>query len=490
MIFLYKVEKGIGEFMRKQWYKMLPIVGALLYPVPNSVMAKVPKGEAQKLGEELTPYGGLVKGESVKVQDVLGKGMMLDIPIWDGGLQKKDWPEGYKKPGQHHPNPYESDKILFTVTAANAAQFSDILTDGHKSLLKTYPDTFSMPVYTSRRSHSAPQWVYDNIANNAVNAELLSDHTGVLNAYGGVAFPIIEQGTEKAAVQALWNHITRFRGSYVLREASEVAVHQNGDYQLVSSVQEVHFNYYDASGTVDTLNNVLFYYLSQTHAPARLAGSSTLVHEPLNQTEQARQAWKYNAGQRRVRRAPSLAFDAPIAAADGLRTADDTDIFNGSPERYDWKLIGLQNKLIPYNNYKLDDPSLQYKTILESGHIKSDLARYELHRVWIVEGTLKSGSRHIYGKRRFYIDEDSWSIAVADQYDVRGNLWRVSVAYLKNYYDVPTTWSALDVFHDLQAKRYHVQFLDNESENTLVFASQPPNPKIFTPQFLRRMGRR
>lgn len=446
--------------------------------LPLTVLAADPS----MLGGELTPYGAKAAGETLESD--------LVIPKWEGGIQKQDWPASYKKPGQHHPDPYAADQPLFTITAENMQEYEELLTDGHKALLKTYPKTFNLPVYESRRSHSAPQWVYDNIAKNATRAALTEDGNGVTNTYGGIPFPIIDPTDKDAAIKALWNHMTRFRGVYAVRDASEVAVHQNGDYQLVASKQQVHFNYYDVDGSFETLDNILFYYLSTTTAPARLAGTATLVHEPLNHVQTPRQAWKYNAGQRRVRRAPSLAFDAPIAAADGLRTADDTEIFNGSPERYDWKLIGIQNKIIPYNNFKLDDPSVSYKEMLQQGHVKSDLARYEVHRVWVIEGTLKPGARHIYGKRRFYIDEDSWTIAVADQYDVRGNLWRVSVSYLKNYYDLPTTWSALDVFHDLQAKRYHVQFLDNESETTLIFAQQPPDADIFTPQYLRRMGRR
>ena len=47
----------------------------------------------------------------------------------------------------------------------------------------------------------------------------------------------------------------------------------------------------------------------------------------------------YNTGQRRGR-APNVAYDNPGTAADGLRTADQLDLFNGSPDRYEWKLLG------------------------------------------------------------------------------------------------------------------------------------------------------
>ena len=246
----------------------------------------------------------------------------------------------------------------------------------------------------------------------------------------------------------------------------------------------------DAAGGADKLGNTLFYYMTFTTAPARLAGNGALVQETLDQVKEPRQAWGYNPGQRRVRRAPTLAYDTPIEDSDGLRTADDTDMYNGAPDKYDWKLIGKKEIYIPYNNYKVGQPTVKYKDLLMPGHLNPAYLRYELHRVWVVEGTLKPGERHIYSKRRFYIDEDSWNIAIADQYDGRGDLWRVSMAYLKNYYDVPTVWTALDVFHDLQARRYAVQNLDSEEDSTIDFSKPSPGDEYFTPAALRRRGTR
>jgi hypothetical protein len=277
----------------------------------------------------------------------------------------------------------------------------------------------------------------------------------------------------------------------VVRKASEAAIQRNGSFSLVTSQQEVDFRFYRREiKTVAQLNNVLFHYLSFTTAPARLAGGAVLVWETLDQRKDQRQAWGYNAGQRRVRQAPNLSYDTPIAAADGLRTADDTDMYNGAPDKYTWKLVGKKEVYIPYNNYKIGQTNVKYKDLLMAGHMNPAYLRYELHRVWVVEGTLEAGARHIYSKRRFYIDEDSWGIAIADQYDGRGDLWRVSMAYLKNYYDVPTVWTATDAFHDLQARRYHVQNLDSEEDTTLDFSKPSPGDEYYTPAALRRRGTR
>jgi hypothetical protein len=433
--------------------------------------AATPQGSEQ-LGGVLTPLGAEKAGNAAGT-----------IPAWTGGLTQA--PAGYAGPGKHHVDPFPDDKPLFTITQANLAQYKDQLTPGQLAMFATYPSTYQMPVYTSRRSGAAPAWVYENTRRNAGSARLVAEGNGFVGASAGIPFPLPQSG-----VEAVWNHIARYRGTYVIRRAAEVAVQRNGSFLPIVSQQEGLFRFYDPKAGDATNDNILFYYLSQTRSPARLAGGAVLVHETLDQLKEPRQAWAYNAGQRRVRRAPSLAYDTPIAAADGLRTADDTDMYNGSPDRYDWKLLGKQEIYIPYNNYRVGSPTVSYKDLLQVGHLNPAYTRYELHRVWVVEGTLKPDARHLYSKRRLYLDEDSWQAAVVDQYDGRGELWRVSMAYLKNYYELPTTWSALDVFHDLQARRYHVQNLDNEEVGTIDFSQPVPDTGEFTPAALRRQGTR
>src|SRR3546814_12861612 len=86
--------------------------------------------------------------------------------------------------------------------------------------------------------------------------------------------------------------------------------------------------------------------------------------------------------------------------------------------------------LFPYttlfrsNSTRIGSPDATYDKVIRRGHINPEYARYELHRVWVVEATLKAGLRHAFSKRVFYVDEDSWSIAAVDCYDGRGQLWR------------------------------------------------------------------
>lgn len=433
--------------------------------------AKVSSSSADKLNSTLTPLGAVRSGNKDG-----------SIPEWRGGIQFP--PSSYKQPGQHHPDPFPGDKPLFVITAQNMGKYAKHLSEGQKALFKTYPESFKMPIYKTRRTGAAPQWLYDNTIQNATKATLVEGGNGIEHAIGGIPFPIPNNGLE-----VIWNHNLRWRGEYGVRRASEVAVQRDGAYSLITTQAEILYNYYRQGLTIEDLNNVAIYYLSFTKAPARLAGGAVLAHETINQIKEGRRAWGYNAGQRRVRKAPNLAYDTPVAAADGLRTIDETDMYNGAPDRYNWKLVGKKEIYIPYNNYRVGSPSVSYKELLLPGHINPEFTRYEKHRVWVVEASLKADSRHIYHKRRFYIDEDSWGAAIIDMYDERNELYRVSMAYLKNYYELPATWTAMDVYHDLQARRYHVQGMDNEERTTIDFSQASPGTRYFTPQELRRRGR-
>ncbi|WP_395343098.1 DUF1329 domain-containing protein [Ningiella sp. W23] len=437
----------------------------------HSALANVSAAEAAKLGAELTPLGAEKAGNADG-----------SIPEWTGGITTP--PTGYQS-GDHHIDPFPGDTPLFTITAANMNEYEAFLSEGQKALFQAYPDTYRMPIYQTRRSASNPQAVYDATKVNATNAELLEGGNGVTGAVLGIPFPIPENGLE-----AIWNHILRYRGEAVKRHGGQAAVTASGDYNLIGFDETLMIKYAEPDMTPEKLleENMLFKFKQSVTEPARLAGTALLVHETLDQVKEPRQAWTYNTGQRRVRRAPNIAYDTPGTAADGLRTTDDFDMFNGAPDRYNWELKGKQEMYVAYNNYKLHSDKSEYSDILQAGHINPDYTRFEKHRVWVVEATLKEEFRHVYEKRVFYIDEDSWQIQVADMYDNRGELYRVGIAYGLNYYDLPTQWSTLDVYHDLNSRRYLAVGLDND-EDMYDFDIRP-NDREFTPQALRRAGKR
>ncbi len=432
--------------------------------------AALSPSEIARLGADLTPLG------AERAANAEGT-----IPEWTGGITQA--PGGYKPPA-HHPDPYAGDAIAFTITPDNLSQHESKLTAGHRALFANYPDTFRMHVYPTRRSASFPQRIYERTREVAATAELVEGGNGVTGAVEGIPFPIPRNGLE-----AIWNHILRFRAVAASRTIAQAAPTRGGDYTLVKFDDEFYFQYSRAGIKEAELDNVIAFFIQNVTSPPRLAGNILLVHETLNQALEHRKAWVYNPGQRRVRRAPNVAFDNPGTAADGMRTSDQFDMFNGSPERYDWELVGKREYYVPYNSYKLHSNKLTYADILTPLHIDPEHLRYELHRVWVVDATLKSGSRHIYKRRTFYIDEDSWQILAVDQYDNRDQLWRVSEGHVINYYDLPTLWTTLEVHTDLQAGRYLAIGLDNEEPQVYDFTVER-SPRDYTTQALRNLGKR
>jgi hypothetical protein len=290
----------------------------------------------------------------------------------------------------------------------------------------------------------------------------------------------------KSGVEVIWNHLLRYRGDTTGRWVVQATPTRGGQFTPVQFDEETQFLYSLPNMTPELLGNRILFFKQTVTAPARLAGGILLVHETLDQTRKPRDAWLYNPGQRRVRRAPQVAYDNPGTASDNMRTSDQLDMFNGAPDRYEWKLVGKREVYVPYNSYRLQDPKLKYKSIITPLHINPDYLRYELHRVWVVEATLRAGDRHVYKKRVFYVDEDSWQVVVVDQYDNRDQLWRVSEGHAMNFYNVPTTWTAAEVHTDLQAGRYLVMGLYNESR-VHDFAIKRTEAD-FTADALRREG--
>jgi len=442
------------------------------FSLAASAPAAVSAADAAKLGAELTPLGG-------------EKGPNADgsIPAWDGGLSSSA-AAGFPsfKTGDHHPDPFASEKPLYSVTAANMNQYAAKLTEGHKKLLQTYRSSFKMNVYPTHRTAAAPQRIYDATKRIATTAQLAAGGNGVTNAGEGIPFPI-----PKSGVEVFWNHVLRYRGDVIVRQIGQAPVTASGSYTMVKFHDETMVAYSLPGAKSETLDNTIAYFIQETVAPARLAGEVLLVQETLDQSKENRRAWVYNPGQRRVRRAPNVAFDNPGTNSDNLRTSDQFDVYNGSPQRYDWTLVGKKEILVPYNSYQLGSDKVKYADVLKKNHINPDLARFELHRVWVVDSKLKAGQSHLYSRRTLYVDEDSWQILAVDCYDSRGQLYRVQEGHVIQFYDVPALWTVLETVYDLSNGRYLALGLDNEEPRSRDF-SQKRTVADYQPAALQRRG--
>ena len=380
-------------------------------------------------------------------------------------------------------DPFADEKPLFTIDASNYQQHADKLSEGQKALFEKFPETFKMPIYPTHRTAAAPQWVYDNTKKNALTAELTGEGNGVVNSYGGYPFPIPASGHE-----VIWNHLLRWNGQGNEKQVRHISVYPNGNKTIGGSSVRESYPYYNPSKDASTFNGNSLHILIQYEKPVRRKGEVILVRDAVNAAESGRQAWQYIPGQRRVRRAPTIGFDTPNAEFAGLTTYDDAFMFNGSPERFDWKLVGKKEMYIAYNSNGLVAAFENGKAdeIETPNHLNPAYTRWELHRVWVVESTVKEGKRHVYGGRTFYLDEDTWNIAAADIYDGRGELWRLALANQLNAYDVPLTIIRGYYHVDLQSGAYAL----NEVDRVPLKLYEGEGDSYYTPAQVRKMSRR
>lgn len=444
--------------------KKLPLMLALLMAGQAPAFAK--NTDAGQLDGHLNPMGG------ERAANADGS-----IPAWDGGL----------KPGSlsassngDYADPFAAQKPLVVISAANASQYQDLLTPGQAAMLKRFPD-YRMNVYPSQRTARMPDDVNQATRSNVASVTLADKGYGVQGYSAGVPFPLPTEPLE-----VMWNHLARYVGKSLEREMASATVEANGTSTQITYAQSVHWR--SALSDLEPNENVLYYSMIRALSPSRVAGEITLVHDPINQVASPRDAWQYIPGQRRVRRAPTVAYDTSARYSYGQLTSDGVGGFNGAPDRYEWKLLGKQERLIPYNSYKLASKSLKYADFLKPGFIDPQYVRFEKHRVWVVEATLKPGARHVYGKRRFYIDEDTWQMAGSEMYDSRGELWRVYENYPMQLPDVDTPFPAMDATYDLVSGRYTTNFMTNEYQKKMVF-NLVASKDFYSPAALRRYGK-
>ena len=454
--------------MRMQ--KTLIGAGGLAFSLlATGVMAQsLTQAEIDSLGTTLTPIGAQKEGNAAGT-----------IPEWTGGLPTD---AGQSLPNNFLESPYKDDQPEFVITAQNYQQYKENLTPGQIALFERYPETFKMPVYKTERSVGFPQSVYDQVKATAGQGKLVNGGDGISGfAHGSFAFPIPKSGAE-----VVWNHNTRYRLN-IHRWYMQAMPQTNGSFTLIKMEEEVGYPEQMSDVDASTMPNTLLFFKQRVNAPARLAGNVLLVHDSLDQLKEPRMAWVYNAGQRRVRRAPQVAYDGPGTASDGMRTSDNFSMYNGAPDRYDWTLVGKKEIYIPYNSGKLTEPGVQYDDVLQAGHINPDFTRFELHRVWEVQGNVKDGQRHIYAQRNFFVDEDSWMISLADHYDGRGTLWRVGEGHIGFNYQQKIPGYSIETLYDLLAGRYIALGMYTE-ENSAPQYDFDPSYNQFTPAALRASG--
>jgi len=412
------------------------LCAALAATLALPLQAKVSADEARQLGTTLTEIGAIKAGNASGT-----------IPAFGGFLPASKYPADYKPDSGRWTDPYRDEKPLYTVTAANMAQHDAVLNEGAKELLKRFP-TYQMRVYPTHRDTAYPQYWLEKSLKNATSMTLTgNDGDGIQGGWGGVPFPMPQNGWE-----AMWNHRARYLPVVEYRNSQSYFVNAAGTRTLVSGTTSYALSPW--SDPKASFGPWLQKVLVVSTAPARSVGQLFLRWGPSNYDESGTRSWVYTAGQRRVRQTPEANYDTPAASYGGVVVYDEFGLFDGRFDRFDWKLVGRQEMLIPYHTYDLNF-SAAPEAVLGKQHPDPAAQRWELHRVWVVDASLKKSARHIYSKRRFYLDEDSWKLVASDAWDQGGKLYRLGYANSTPLYgDKPYPATEAITYYDLNKGAY------------------------------------
>lgn len=463
-----------ASLSRISCYRWLAGVGlACSLFLSSPLSAAVSEEEAARLGTELTPMGANPSASETG-----------HIPAYTGEINGAPAWVNYKGSGHFYPSAYASEKPLFVINSGNLSRYRAQLTPGQVALFNAYPKTFKMPVYPAHRDTRYSDFVHRQVSLNAVKAALAENGNGVVNSFGPVPFPIPANGAELIQNNVYAPNMYATSGPVV-----SATVYNNGEIQLQKRIEDRYFEIMDPTVPRERFSGLSAQVLIMTTFPPREKGKVILVHEYADLNDNPRNAWLYHPGTRRVRRAPTIAYDFPDGPG-GLRTVDDALMFNGATDRFTWVMQGKREIFIPYNNNALDDPSRSYEDILQPNHLLPEVMRYELHRCWVLTGELIPGKSHIYSKRTLYIDEDSWSAVLTENFDRTGELIRVGMRSMVNLYDMPGMGHRVEIYHDIRRGAYLANGLINEEGGAPKLKKDKWDSNYFSPTTLRQIGKR
>jgi len=307
----------------------------------------------------------------------------------------------------------------------------------------------------------------------------------------GIPFPMPQTG-----IEAMWNMKMRYRGVGVTYKGAttDVSPHKGGSEWIVAGYDETMFFPWGMKGSrklseVGPTYSKAYY---EYNAPVALAGQAGSISDFVNQP--GTESYYYFPGQRRVRRLPSYAYDAPQLGFENQYAVDETLVFSGAPDRFDWKLVGKKELYVPYNSFGAYDFTAKKSEVLQPDFVAASHRRYELHRVWVVEASVKSGVRHTSPKRIFYLDEDSWNVVQAEDYDAQGKLWKVREGYLIPVYETGTCDVTAFSQYNLAEGRYLVDFHAIGTGSNPQWTTEPNGPRykssFYTAENLRSISDR
>lgn len=384
------------------------------------------------------------------------------------------------------PDPFRDEAPLFVVDQSNMQQYVDNIPEGIKHLLEKYP-TFKLNVYPSHRTANYPDFYIKNTLKNIDSCKNINNGLGLEGCYAGLPFPFPETGNE-----VMWNRFLKY-DQYAFSAQSQATNHITSGGQVINTGSGPTYGQapiFDPARINETLRPDDIYNVIRINwtGPARKVGEVNLLTDAIDMLNVGAKAWTYMPGQRRVKLAPDLAYDTPGPASGGASIMDETSIFYGPLDRFDFKIVGKKEMIIPYNAYKATNPvdCPSSKGFATTGHLNPECMRWELHRVWVVEATVKDGQRHIYPRRLFYFDEDLTGAGIGVGFDSAGQVYRVTHGLPITAYEGTGHFTDAWVNHDLRTGSYLRVY---DTTETGGWVSSDPKPmRFFTPAAMAGSG--
>lgn len=466
---------GVTGHTASRWIKVGGVIVALLiFPGldNHALAADRASDKTRSKSTTLTPWGAVKEGNRDRT-----------IPEYTGGLPTTTAPPGFVRGSGRWTDPFGDEKPLYTITAGNLEKYRDKLSEASQEMLQRLP-TFRIDVYPSHRVVNYPKFFVDNSRRNFSRCRTIEGELALAGCFGGTPFPI-----PKTGAQQMWNVQLAYRPPLEFFIAS-IYVDPMGNTSITGKRKTaVALSYFDPSHTVES------FYASGGHSldsltihtfPPHIAGDKTLVNYFIDPVKNVNTMFKYQHHNRRVVTVPDAQYDYPIVASGGNAFLDESGLYLGKMDRYDFKLLGTREMILPYNNYRAAYAPKE-QMVTEPSHPNPDLLRWELHRVVVVEATLKPGMRHVLAKRRWYIDEDYPAWGMADSWDHGGRLYRGYFSLGFWMYDQQAAWHLGAISMDLRSGGWFVRaHLGDEGEGLRVLNAYPPKDFYSPEEFARR----
>lgn len=298
---------------------------------------------------------------------------------------------------------------------------------------------------------AAERWEKEFLESTAKNATTLDiDERGTVidRATGkqpayiyGLPFPRIDANDPKAAVKVVWNQFYSYwAGGNTYNRALVTMLNRKGiDREIVADGWWSFFDGEPPRYRQDNPLNLQSQFLGVATKPTDLQGTATLTWR-YRDAEKRDSVWAFVPALRRVRAV------SPANRSDGYLgsdiSGDDGFFFDGKPQDFEWKLVGLRDGLRLVDPHTVED-TLKVEPVPGGGwsnltDLNPPTAGYKMpnwdgvswaptdaalakRSMWVIEA-IPRDKYYLYGKIQLWIDADSWDGAWNRKFDYAGEL--------------------------------------------------------------------